>query len=638
MKKTIKSWKKTTKTAILSSVLVVIAAIVGVITLNVNANDNVPKTLSVASDPVRIEALISTRTFTMTRLTSGEYIYCLEFPKLTHAGYTMVLNKQLSAGYDFFIENGFPKKSFTGNNQHDYYITQTALWWYIDDTTGTNHLGDAFKTATVDKHNLIPHIKKLVADAKAANDKGRVNSTLSVSVPSQTFSYSGTKSTYYSSAIKVTGTKLDGRYSVTVSGVSGAYVTDTNGSAKSAFLPGESFKVAVPYGKATELNNKITVTIKAIGKVVRAYSYKVEGRSDIQEAMPPHTTVTQNHVKEIDLTLSTSKLTVYKKDSESKDMLAGAKLALYDMNGVQLKSWTTTTTSLTIAGLVPGKYYIRELEAPNGYNMINTKIDVTLDAAEHKNLTIYNVKAKQTQVTIVKRDKETGGALPGAKLQLKSVETGEVISTWISTEKGRRFTGLPEGEYEIIELQAPSGYDLISKTYKVNLVAGEAKMVDVYNNKTPEPEKPTPEKPKPEKPKPEKPTPTVKITKLRVAKFDASNGELLANAKLQIKNASGVVVKEWTTSNTEYYVEGLPAGKYALVEVSAPSGYVLYTDAIEFELIANDMIQDVKMYNSPEVEVPITDISASKTTVIVGSTIMAAGAYVVYMNMKKRYV
>ena len=58
--------------------------------------------------------------------------------------------------------NGYPNKSFTGDRLKDYYITQTALWWYLDDTAGGTNLGNSFKTNGSDPYNLRPYIKDLV--------------------------------------------------------------------------------------------------------------------------------------------------------------------------------------------------------------------------------------------------------------------------------------------------------------------------------------------------------------------------------------------------------------------------------------------------------------------------------------------
>lgn len=625
MKKIITSMKKSTKISLATIVIAIAALISGFVYTAVSANSTAPKTIQMGPRGETVPAFISNTTFGVKTVSTGEYAYCIDYPKLTPANQTMYLIGEKDAGYAYFVENGYPKKNFTGDRVKDYYITQVAVWWYIDDTTGTKYVSDAVRRTAADPHGLRPHIKSLVAGAKSAKARGYATPSLNVSLSGSTFSYSGSKTTYYSSAIKVTGTKVEGRYSVSVSGVKDAYVTDLNGVPKTAFLAGESFKVAVPYGKVTELNNKIMVSITATGKVVKAYAYKPQ--NDKIQSIVPIIGFTQSYnlLEKLELTLSTSKLTVYKKDSETKDMLAGAKLALYDMNDVLLKTWTSSAKSLTIAGLVPGKYYIRELEAPEGYNMIKQKVEVQIDPAEHKHFIIYNIKEKQTQVTFVKRDKATSKVLPGAKLVLKD-DSGEVISTWISSDKGRRFTGLPEGNYTISELEAPSGYKLLTKVTKIKLVAGKAIVVDIYNEK----------KPKPITPVPPIEPPVERQTKLRVAKYDIATGLLLSNAKLAIKNEAGKIVAEWTTDTKEYYIEGLAPGKYTLVELEAPSGYALYPDAIPFELIANDMIQDLKMYNTEYIEVPPTDVNASTITLVIGTVVMAAGGILVFSSMKKR--
>ena len=43
----------------------------------------------------------------------------------------------MNAGVAYILENGYPNKHFTGDSNKDYYITQLAVWWYLDDTTGS---------------------------------------------------------------------------------------------------------------------------------------------------------------------------------------------------------------------------------------------------------------------------------------------------------------------------------------------------------------------------------------------------------------------------------------------------------------------------------------------------------------------
>ena len=49
---------------------------------------------------------------------------------------TLVKNSSIiDNGLIYILRNGYPEKSITGDNDKDYYITQTAVWWYLDEVT-----------------------------------------------------------------------------------------------------------------------------------------------------------------------------------------------------------------------------------------------------------------------------------------------------------------------------------------------------------------------------------------------------------------------------------------------------------------------------------------------------------------------
>ena len=77
----------------------------------------------------------------------------------------------IDGGVVYILKNGFPEKSITGDTDKDYYITQTAIWWYLDETTGSQNLGQYFNETGTDVHNLRPIIKNLVNEGiKHKND------------------------------------------------------------------------------------------------------------------------------------------------------------------------------------------------------------------------------------------------------------------------------------------------------------------------------------------------------------------------------------------------------------------------------------------------------------------------------------
>ncbi len=87
--------------------------------------------------------------------------------------------------------------------------------------------------------------------------------------------------------------------------------------------------------------------------------------------------------------------------------------------------------------------------------------------------------------------------------------------------------------------------------------------------------------------------------RLDVYKRDKKTNGLVAGAKLSILNAEGRVVKSFTTTSAApERVRGLPSGTYTLREDKAPGGYKTAAPII-FTLTADEMVQEVTMYDAP---------------------------------------
>ena len=110
--------------------------------------------------------------FHIKPLNGGGYAYCLNLHKATASNITEYLQGEMNAGVAYILENGYPHKSFTGSKKKDIYITQAAVWWYLDDTTGSSNLSKAFRSTGKDNNGLRKYIKQLVSDAKTAKNKG----------------------------------------------------------------------------------------------------------------------------------------------------------------------------------------------------------------------------------------------------------------------------------------------------------------------------------------------------------------------------------------------------------------------------------------------------------------------------------
>ena len=282
-----------------------------------------------------------------------------------------------------------------------------------------------------------------------------------------------------------------------------------------------------------------------------------------------------------------TKLSIIKKDADTKEALAGATFELKDKNGKLVETWVSTKEAKVFNNLSEGTYTLTETKAPKGY-VLNTKPMTFELKANNKTTTVimYNKKEeeKPTKVKISKQDITTKEELPGATLVIKDAN-GKEIEKWVSTNEPKYIEGLAVGNYTLCETQAPDGYVLATECIKFTVKNdGSIASVIMYNSK-----KPVEEEPKP--------------TKVQISKQDITTKKELPGATLVIKDANGKEIEKWVSTNEPKYIENLAEGKYTLCETQAPDGYVLATECVNFTVKADGNVTKVVMYNTKK-EVP----------------------------------
>ena len=451
--------KKSIKKTILS---VLVALLVFVSTAT--ATYAVPQTITLGGTET-LEGYVSGVKFTTKTTKDGGYLYCLDMKKKTAKDTTATLKGQRDAGVAYIIANGYPSKSITGDRLKDYYITQTAVWWYLDDTTGSSNLSQKFKTTGSDPHNIRPIIKNLVEKAKTAKANGYAQTKLTITTSNKDMSL---KDGYYVSSEITASSSNISTYTVTLSNApSGTKVVSTSGVEKTTFNAGEKFIIKVPGSKVTGTELDIKVTAKATGYVTKAYEY-----TPVNNTMQPVAlieTETQNVSSTITLSIENSKVTIIKVDKSTNQPLAGAKLVVKDSAGNTITGWTSTTNGHVIRNLKPGTYTVTETSAPKGYKLNTTPVTFTITAS-NQNVTVkvYN-EPKETVVNILKIDNETQKPLAGATLVVRKADGTEVVR-FTSTTEPYVLTNLEDGTYTVEEIAAPAGYILSSekKTFTID--------------------------------------------------------------------------------------------------------------------------------------------------------------------------
>ena len=215
-----------------------------------------------------------------------------------------------------------------------------------------------------------------------------------------------------------------------------------------------------------------------------------------------------------------------------------------------------------IAEKIPfGKYYVQEIATDEHYVLNGEKYLVTFEYMGQEVTTVsidcgqFVNELKRGKVEGIKVN-ESDEPLENALFGLFAVDTAEFTSenaymTAVSDENGYfEFDEIPYGEYVVHEIEAPTGYILSDESYPVTVCEdGETITVRTIN----------------------KPI-TVELSKIDVY------GEELIGAEMQLENANGEIVDEWTSDGTNHIVSKLGAGEYVLKEIAAPDGYVIATD------------------------------------------------------------
>lgn len=449
MKNTMKYFKKG-----LVLILISIITFAGSI-INTNAVNN---TISLG-DAKRFTGYVGELDFSVKKTTTGEYLYCLNIHKTTAKNITakLITGREKDAGLAYIIENGFPNKSITGDANKDYYITQSAVWWYLDDTTGSSNLSKYFKSTGPDEYGLRSKIQKLVNEGKKHTKYEDTKLTIKTSDTTMTL-----KDGYYvSNPIYASSINNLDNYKITLTNApSGTQIVNSNNKVTNTIGKSERFTIRVPASKitGTKLNFKVTAT--GTGTIYKAYEYQPTNSKmqNVAKLVAEKTNVSSS----VNLAISSSKVTITKLDKATNKALAGAKLVVKDSTGKVVTSWTSTTKAHVIANLSNGTYTITETEAPKGYLLNNETYKFTI-TDKNKDITVnfYN-EARESVVNIVKVDNTTGESLAGAVLVVRDVN-GNEIEKFTTTTDPYIITDLENGTYTVEEESAPEGYMLNSE-------------------------------------------------------------------------------------------------------------------------------------------------------------------------------
>lgn len=204
-------------------------------------------------------------------------------------------------------------------------------------------------------------------------------------------------------------------------------------------------------------------------------------------------------------------------------------------------------------------------------------------------------------VTINKVDEDDQTKkLAGATFRLDSDAGGASIEGTTDENGVIQFKDVLTGSYQLVEVKAPKGYELKGdyQTGKpVTITANDADNTFTITNK-------------------------IKYGEVKLTKKAQHNGENLAGATFEIRDAKNQVVGETLVTDKQGEITAsLPPGDYQFIETKAPTGYQLNATPQAFTII-EDQVDPVEL--TFENEIQYGNIELTKTDQQTGATLAGA--------------
>ncbi|HGE5772714.1 MSCRAMM family protein, partial [Bacillus thuringiensis] len=212
-------------------------------------------------------------------------------------------------------------------------------------------------------------------------------------------------------------------------------------------------------------------------------------------------------------------------------------------------------------------------------------------------------KMKLVKVDISDKNKK----LAGAKFKIEDSK-GKIVGELVTNEEGEVISkDLPIGNYIVVEIEAPKGYELLKDKIAVKIEKDTVVEIKIGNKKLPNP-----------------------TGQFEIEKVDDKDSELkLKGAVFQVLDKEGKEVSRLITDEKGKVISNqLAIGKYTIKEMKAPNGYTLLRDPIEIEITEAVKTQKITVKNTKNNWV-IPNTGGSGTTIfyVIGIMLMFGVLY-----------
>lgn len=225
-----------------------------------------------------------------------------------------------------------------------------------------------------------------------------------------------------------------------------------------------------------------TVTTGADGRaetdtnIFKGYSYtvtEIKAPVGYSRSAQPQTVKLATNVPVFEVSVSNAPWTVpveiTKKDVSTGELIPDCTFEITDENGNQIVTGVTDENGVAHFNLGYGKYFYREIAAPEIYEIDSTAypFEITDEGVTVK-AEMTNRK-KQGDIEITKLDMSSKAPVPNCGIRILNSDKEEITSGYTDENGKIVFKGLTYGDYYFQEFDAPAGYIINEELHKFSI-------------------------------------------------------------------------------------------------------------------------------------------------------------------------
>jgi len=246
------------------------------------------------------------------------------------------------------------------------------------------------------------------------------------------------------------------------------------------------------------------------------------------------------------------KLELLKLD-ESNDPLPGAVFHVLKDGQLIATEETGRDGIITVPNVTEGMYAFVEVSVPEPYAVLTEPVIAHVDQATVDGggtVRVTAVDKRLPDLTIFKRDEQTGDGIPGTHFEIKGIQHGYHQEVVTGPNGKATLTGIPVDSYTVTEISVPDPYVVSSTpTQTIYLGPGDSRELVFDNLKQPE---------------------------LTIAKVDADDPAVkIPNTVFRIIGIDNDYRSDVTTGKDGTVKLRLVPGSYKIVEMAVPAPYYL---------------------------------------------------------------